>query len=47
MTTWTVILLVFGVFVVLGIIFGIIAPKLMRAGKKKRGPSGRGFKKDG
>ncbi len=44
MTTWTVILLVFGVFIVLGIIFGVIAPWLMRLGKKKRGPSTKNFK---
>ena len=44
MTTWTVILLVFGIFVVLGIIFGIVAPRLMRIGKKKRGPSTKNFK---
>jgi len=44
MTWWTAILLVFGIFIVLGIIFGIIAPRLMRAGKKKRGPSTKNFK---
>ncbi len=44
MATWTVILLVFGVIAVLAIIFGIFAPRLMRMGKKKRGPRTKGFK---
>lgn len=45
MTAWTAILLVLGVFVVLGVIFGIIAPRLMRVGKKKRGPSEKKLRK--
>lgn len=44
MAIWTAILLVFGIFIVLGVIFGIVAPRLMRAGKKKRGPSTKNFK---
>ena len=45
MTAWTAILLVLGVFVVLGVIFGIIAPALMRVGKRKRGPSAKKSRK--
>jgi len=45
MTVWTAILLVFGIFVVLAIIFGIFAPRLMRLGRKKRGPSNKKFGK--
>lgn len=44
MSWWTAILLVFGIFIVLAVIFGIIAPRLMRMGKKKRGPSTKNFK---
>lgn len=39
MMAWTAILLVLGVFVLLGLIFFVIAPRLTHAGKKKRGPS--------
>lgn len=41
MTWWTAILLVFGVIVVLGLIFGVIAPWITRLGKRERGPSSR------
>ena len=36
----TAVLVVIGVFVVLGLIFFVIAPRLTHAGKKKRGPQG-------
>jgi len=36
----TAVVVVAGVFVVLGLIFFVIAPRLMHAGKKKRGPQG-------
>ncbi len=45
MTAWTAILLVLGVFVVLGVIFFVVAPMLMHIGKKKRGRSDKKLKK--
>jgi len=37
----TAVLAVIGVFVALGLIFFVIAPRLTRVGKKKRGPAKR------
>ena len=41
MAVWTAILLVFGVFIILGVLFFVIAPRLTRVGRRKRGPSNR------
>ena len=41
MTVLTAILVVLGVFTGIGVVFFVIAPALMRVGKKKRGPSRR------
>jgi NADH:ubiquinone oxidoreductase subunit 3 (subunit A) len=43
MTALTAILVLLGVFVVMGVVFFVIAPALTRAGKKKRGPSSKKF----
>ena len=45
MTAWTAILALLGVFVILGVIFFVVAPMLMRIGKKKRGRPDKKLKK--
>ncbi len=37
----TAVLIVAGVFVAMGLVFFVIAPRLMRVGKKRRGPQAR------
>ncbi len=38
---WTAVVAVLAVFVLVGVVFFVIAPRLTRMGKKKRGPTRR------